>query len=129
MIENIRYVSPLGHSDHCVINFRFKCYYNIDQETTQRWNYFKGNYEEIDKELDIEWEEKLQGKNPDEIIEIFLDIFNIERKNCIPLVKSKAGIKTKTLYTIFDTKTVEKIKKKHRCWYRYMETRDENKYK
>ena len=130
MIENIRHESPLGHSDHCVINFRFKCYYNIDQETTQRWNYFKGKYEEMDKELDIEWEEKLQGKNPDEMIEIFLDIYNTARKNCIPLVNSKAGLKAKKHnYIPLDAKTVEKIKKKHRCWQRYMETRDEKKYK
>jgi len=29
MIPNLEHVSPLGKSDHCVLNFDFNCYANI----------------------------------------------------------------------------------------------------
>jgi hypothetical protein len=29
MISNLEHVSPLGKSDHCVLNFDFNCYANI----------------------------------------------------------------------------------------------------
>ena len=56
MIDNLHVKDPLGYNDHCFIEFQFKCYiepYNISKE---RWNYFKGNYEQMNKKLDLNWD-------------------------------------------------------------------------
>ena len=49
-------MESLGLSDLCVMEFQFKCYfeqYNISEE---RRNYFKGNYEQMNKKLDLDWD-------------------------------------------------------------------------
>ena len=62
--------------------------------------------------------------------EKFLHIYESAKKKYIPLVNTKACKKAKKHnYLPLDKKTVEKIKKKHRCWQRYIETREEEKYK
>ena len=37
MIDKLHVKDPLGHSDHCV--------------SEERWNYFKGNYEQMKKKI------------------------------------------------------------------------------
>lgn len=71
--------------------------------------------------------EELQGKSPDEMTELFLEIYLLiyykARKINIPLINNKARAKAKKHnYIPLDKKTVGK--KKHRCWQRCMETRD-----
>ena len=130
MIESICHESPLGHSDHCVLKFKFKCYQDRSQEQTQRWNYYKGDYVNMQKELDIDWDNLFEGLKPNQMIDLFLSKYNEARQKHIPIINSKAGVKAKKHnYLPLDDKTVAKIKKKHRCWQRYIESRDENKYK
>ena len=76
--------SPLGHSDHCVIKLKFKCYYKIEEDSTQRWNYFKGDYQQMNNELDIQWDEILHGLSPDEMTKKFLEIYETAKKNAFP---------------------------------------------
>jgi hypothetical protein len=42
MIDEIIYSNPLGSSDHCGLEFVFKCYYELKENKSERWNYFKG---------------------------------------------------------------------------------------
>ncbi len=51
---------------------------------------------------------------------------NQQRRSVFTKTSKKAK---KHNYVPLHEKTVEKIKKKHRCWQRYMETKDEKKYK
>ena len=45
MVDDTRITSPLGHSDHCVITFKFRCYFKQINTSTERWNFVKGNYD------------------------------------------------------------------------------------
>ena len=48
MIDNLHVKDP--HSDHCVMEFQFKCYFEQYNISKERWNYFKGNYEQMNKQ-------------------------------------------------------------------------------
>ena len=49
MIDNLHVQDPLGHSDHCVIEFKFKYYFEQYHIRDEWWNYFKGNYKQMNK--------------------------------------------------------------------------------
>ncbi len=73
MIDEVKYNSPLAHGDHSVLEWDFKCYYELNQNCAPKWNFFKGNYEEMEKELNINWEELLVGDDPDELVQKDVD--------------------------------------------------------
>ena len=79
--------------------------------------------------MNCDWETLLKDKSPDRKFDIFLEKINIAKEKCIPQTNSRAGKKAKKHnYIPIDEKTIKKIKKKRRCWLRYMETRDGKKY-
>lgn len=130
MIDDIQINSPLGHSDHSTLTFKYKCYSEPTENKSTRWNYFKGDYDSMERELDIKWDEILLGDDPDPLTQKFMEIFNEAKKKFIPKVKSNITRKArKHNYMPLDEKVVRKIKKKHRCWQRFMETRDGTKHK
>jgi hypothetical protein len=56
-------------------------------------------------------------------------VFILAKQKNIPKINSKKVSKAKKHnYLLLDEKTLKKIRKKHRGWQRYMETRDWNKY-
>lgn len=101
MVDEVLHESPLGHSDHCVLVFQFNCYYEIKGNTTQKWNFYKGDYTEMAKEMDKDWDIMLRGKDPDTAFKIFLDIFETAKEKCIPKSSSKAGKKAKKTIIIY----------------------------
>ena len=55
--DSITTDSPVGKSDHCMINFEFCC--SIEDETFSgdRFSYFKGNYRDFSDHLyDVDWD-------------------------------------------------------------------------
>ena len=129
MIDEIIYSSPLGSSDHCGLEFAFKCYYELKENKSERWNYFKGDYDNMKNELNQDWDNLLNGKSTSQQLEIFMNIINEAKNKYVPQTNSKAKSKAKKYKFIpLDDKTIKKIKKKHRCWQRYMETKDSKKY-
>jgi hypothetical protein len=129
MIEDISYDEPLGHSDHGVLDFTFRCYFSIKDNPIPRWNFHKGDYTKMSEEMKCDWDDILSGMNVNDMNDTFLEIFNRAKHKCIPQVNSRAKAKAKRHnYLPLDEKSIRKIKKKHRCWQRYMETRDGKKY-
>ena len=57
MIDNIRYLPPLGKSDHLVIQFSLITYINRFRTQTEKFNFFKGNYDQLRTNLrNIAWD-------------------------------------------------------------------------
>jgi hypothetical protein len=54
---------PPGSSDHCGLEFAFKCYYELKENKSERWNYFKGDYDNMKNELNQDWDNLLNGKS------------------------------------------------------------------
>jgi hypothetical protein len=85
MVDDTRITSPLGHSDHCVITFKFRCYFEQINTSTERWNFFKGNYDFMRNEINIDWDNILVDENSN----IFLDKFNLGKQKSIPKINNK----------------------------------------
>ena len=68
MIDNLHVKDPLGRSDHCVMEFQFKCYFELYNISEERWNYFKGNYKQMKKKLDLDWDKILIDVNPNKLL-------------------------------------------------------------
>ena len=128
MIDAIIYSSPLVSSDHYGLEFVFKYYFELKENKSERWNYFKGDYDNMKNELNQDWDNLLNGKSTSQQLEIFMNIINEAKNKYVPRTNSKAKSKAKKHKCIpLDDKIIKKIKKKHRCWQRYMETKDSKK--
>ena len=66
MIKDLEYLSPLGKSDHLVINFEFVCYIQQTKRTKELYCHDKGNYTGMISDLLlIKWEEELSIRDND----------------------------------------------------------------
>jgi len=58
MVSEKEYLSSLGKSDHCVLQFQFNCYTKLKIERRQKMCYDKGNCAKFNKEVtSIKWKE------------------------------------------------------------------------
>ena len=76
MVNNLQHFSPLGKSDHCVIEFDFICTTVKDQQNHRKFYYNRGDYTAMRKTLDIRWAEKLEPHrdDPDKQWTIFTEV-------------------------------------------------------
>ena len=68
MVDDTRITSPLGHSDHCVLTFKFRCYCEPINTSTERWNFSKGYYDLMRNEINIDWDNILVDENSEQIV-------------------------------------------------------------
>ena len=129
MLSDLEYHSPLGKSDHCCMHFKFNCYM-LSRKSKDRYMYDKGNYEHFRNAMAIDWSMELeQHVTVSAKWNYFKNKLLEEEKKFIPVFKAKnvSNIARKSPYPL-EHKILAKIKKKHRAWQRYMETRDGVKY-
>ena len=118
MIGNIIQNPGLGGSDHICINFDLNCYAETI-DPTKLPNYFKGNYNEINKRLsNINWLSELTSDLITDYIKV-CTILACAIDGCIPEYNSKK--KTRNIYL-----TPEAIRKKdlkNKLWQKYTRSR------
>ena len=124
-VPHIERQSPLGASDHCVLYIDFACYTAVDEARSERFNYNKADYEALRREMTLDWPKIFQDTSVKDAYRVFADKLTQAMRKCIPIKKNKPH-KGKTP---LDIKTVQCIRRKHRLWKRYMETRDPSKYR
>ena len=131
-IDNITHTSPLGNSDHMVLTFNYIVKQDIEYKPKNVYNYNKGNYENMREDLrQLNWNEEL-AKHDHDIEQqwniIKTNIINSQKKH-IPTVdinKKQAWQKKGSIPLNQDV--VKEIKRKHRLWQRYMETKSLEKF-
>ena len=129
MISDAEISSPLGKGDHACIQFWFNCYVNYKKVQFQKFLYDKGNYEEIRKELNINWEEEMKTRiTVNEKWNYLTKKIHTATNKHIPKCKSTPSKKLK-YNTPLDKKSLSKIKKKHKAWKKYMASRESDHYK
>lgn len=123
MVENVKYDSPLGRSDHCIIKLSFICY--IEKQNTRSYmKYFldKGDYANFRRAMDCNWDDLLgdESYGLEKMWQIFKDQLEASQDKFIPhkVVTTRSNRKWKTP---LNETIVKKIRKKHRAWTRYME--------
>ena len=117
MIDDLEFLSPLGHSDHSILNFSIPC--QIEHGATKiKVQYEKGDYNALNEYIkNIRWEEEF-SKYPLDVNEQWDFFKNILQKAEEKYIPRKTvyvnGKKNKKLSTPLDRKTIQKIKKKNR---------------
>ena len=120
-VVNVEYLDPLGSSDHIVIRFEYRCYFEYEKHNFERLNYY--NNESMRKELDIDWDSELKDNDTVSKLNILMDKFNSAIDKYVPKSKNR-NIKGNTPLS---KEAVLSIKRKHRMWERYMEDRSKEK--
>ena len=129
MVSDLNYLSPLGKSDHSVIVFKFNCYTQQDNTGRVKYYYDRANFTGMKRDLlEIDWQAALDSTDINThwntLKTVLLDIQDkyVPKRNCRTSDVRKGKVS-------LDSKTLSVIRKKHRCWKRYMETKDSKKYK
>ena len=129
-VENLRYCAPVGKSDHSVLIFDFLIEGTIpvEEETTTKINYFKGNYNDMRKELEnIDWESLFEGKEVCEMWEIFLRIYKELVDKYVPKTQFSSN-KNKFNPKWLTKHAKNKIDQKERAWERYRKRKTRVRY-
>ena len=128
MVDNVEIQSPLGKSDHAMITFEFYCYNTKFIDAPQKFQFNRGDYTSMKQELSsINWNEVVSAdKSVNEQWKSFSTQVMSNMEKFIP--KRKNSGKTKKHLTPLDKNAIRKIKKKHRAWTRYMESRESKHY-
>ena len=124
--------APLGKSDHAVLQWKYLVSIEDkepDDEKTAapRYNYYKGNYGEFrDLLSNIDWEERLKGKNNvNSILETLLMEVNKCKEATIPLCTDKTRNKKQPWMNVA---ALRSLKKKHYAWKRFTQTKSHHSY-
>ena len=124
-INDIEHLSPLGKSDHAILNI--SCNLTpMEICSAPKYNYSKGNYDALRAFMNLDWERFFGDSCED--VEIMWSAFKdklvqgIER--FIPKIGNFNEWKKSSWKNALQRHTREKIRKKHRLWTRYIETRN-----
>ena len=122
LIEEVTLHPPVQSSDHVVIRFQINVIYT-EPENIPRYQYYKGNYENMRTEIKNEnWEEIFRNKNVQQTWDLFQDKISglIERN--IP--KKKFTNNHKPPWTNREIQSA--IKKKRKAWDQYKRSKKFN---
>ena len=113
-----------------MIQFQFNCYNVISQNPTAKFMFSRGNYDDLRTELSrVNWDDVVKtGDTVNNQWLMFASTVMDAMKTHIPKFTPKQGNKRKYL-TPLDKNAIAKIKKKHRAWKRFMNSRESKDYK
>jgi endonuclease/exonuclease/phosphatase family metal-dependent hydrolase len=124
-ISEVRYCAPLGKSDHVVLRFSIQCYADRALTSDRRPIYHKGDYEKMREHLSvIDWDSNLEVcTNVNTMWDTFMDVIDAQIKTHIPTTNPhNSGRKSKPLW--LSRNALRLVKRKHKSWHRYSNTRD-----
>ena len=127
MIQEISHQSPIGKSDHSVLLINFRIQHTPTFSPRTIHCYDKGDYESMRRDLNLQWETEL---NMNDVNEQWRKI-NMKIKESVQNHVPSYQTTEKDLWKkgkIPLTKAARKeIRKKHRCWQRAYETKQQSK--
>ena len=128
VIEDLEIESPLGKSDHAVIQGNLACQFQPKVVKKTRYVYEKADFKKLREMLPKNWESELtNGLSTDEMWCIFKEKLTQAIDECIPkktITLNGRPRKGKKM----DKRTLSKIKRKKRVWDAYIKTGSGQKY-
>ena len=122
MVENLRPLSPLGKSDHIMIEFDFRCYAErIQKESVPRYNLDRGDYDGMRQELENGWDQIEEIDTIDGKWEYMRNRIQLAAEKFIPKKREGCG---KRGGIPLSRELRKLIRKKNTSWQRYMETKN-----
>jgi hypothetical protein len=131
MITEVRGGSPLGKSDHVVLNFSMDCYAEVSQaDPNGRYMYDKGDYEKLRLDLkSIDWEGELKSRKANDAWNFFETKFKVAIEKNIPKTKPKTRDSAPKFKPLWMNKiAMKKVKMKYNAWKRYTRTKQYQDY-
>ena len=125
LVSDIKVGTPIGKSDHGVITFKIMCDFKEPTSNNITYMYQKGNIAGIKQDLSINWEELFQEKSVEECWKLFKAKVKSTCENHIPKTNTYTNRKRPLWMT---ARCLANIKKKHRAWRRYLETKEGRQY-
>ena len=126
MVNNYDVKDPLRKSDHCLITFTYQCQTQVKGQSGESFLYEKGNYQTLRGMLQDDWETKFVNLDAEESWELLISRLKQTEHECIPKKKSGQPRKYKPLW--MNAKTLDKVRKKHRVWKKYLRTKEWKDY-
>ena len=129
MIQQLNYESPLGKSDHSVLNFKFMVQTNIKFQPRTIYKYDKGDYVSMIKDLTVDWENEFSqcGADINRKWEKLKSRIKASTTDHIPSYQSKDDDYLRKGKIPLSTEIRKEIRKKHRRWTRAYETKAKSK--
>ena len=128
IVNNITSHSPLGNSDHVLIECDINVHPRDEDSVRTKLYYDKGDYTGMREFVKTEMQNLPTSADADTMWDFFTKILHKAKDKYIPKKKVKKIGNRKTHQSAFDEKVIRKIKKKHRAWQRYLETRSGQKF-
>ena len=125
-MHDITIAGALGKSDHVTLLVKLAVSDQPDDSDRQeRLNYHKANYDEMSIFFEkIDWREELDNKNVNQMWSIFKDKIEDAKSEFVPKMYVGGRKKKKWL----DKGTLTSVRKKHRLYSRWLETRNGKDY-
>ena len=121
--------SPLGNSDHTVIQADINVKVMKKQKPFKKYYYDKGDYNNMRTYVKERMDQAPDTEDINHQWNYFMDTLKEAQDKYVPSkVITPSGKRKRHPGTAFDSNVIRKIKKKHRSWQRYMETKSGEKY-
>ena len=132
-VDNLKYKSPIGASDHCLLVFDLLIEGNEPQlQADTKKKFFKGNYEEANNMFaDINWIQELGGKDVQAAWDIFMMHYNAVVDHCVPTRMNGPNRKHRKKKWM-TRKVMEDTQRKEHAWDRYRKSKSKthlNRYR
>ena len=131
IIDDIDILSPLGKSDHAILNIKCQSIMHMEDNSTSKFNYGKGDYEKLRNSLDIDWVHVFNsfGNEVDKMWDYFKNELLLNVQKYIPVASNFRQWKKPLWKCPVSVNLQGLIKKKSRLWKRFIETRNPQTHK
>lgn len=125
MVDVIYYEQPLGKSDHVCMQWAVKTERPNKHENRTKLNYWKGNYEEINKKLArIDWISEFQASDVEAMWNKFHDVLMQLVYKQVPVKKQVKQKKSQWI----SNETIKLMRKRGKVWTQYKEQPNDMNY-
>ena len=129
MLEQLKYLAPVGSSHHSLLKFDLCCYSKTDRPRVNKYKYDRGNYESMrDTMATRNWEHEFHNKSTEQRWGILEKTIKKTCDKHIPMRKAgrQTGLNMIPMWT--NGRTMEAVKKKTEAYRLYREYRDEQHF-
>ena len=118
LVDELQYNTPLGKSDHVVLQWDFLVKVHHKSSSQRKLNYWKGDYDEISRGLQaINWQEQFSQASVEQMWTRFKTTVNCLEQQYVPVKSYTTNRKRKNKW--ITKATVNQIKKRDRAWKQY----------
>ncbi len=126
LVSDIEVLPPIGKSDHGVVLFNIHRSFGKDTTTRKKFLYEKGNYAEINKRLDIDWNSLLEDKSTEESWQLLKSKVSEACQEYIPTITISGERREQPPW--MTKECLLKVKEKKNAWRRYIAVKQRRSY-